>query len=115
MVDELETEATPQAQEAATQASEIAEDVKQEVDKRDDRILEELRAIHGAINAQTEHHIKHLENHTLTSEAPVQEVAHETTEKTMPEEPMSLEIQEPKDMPQEKKEEKKRRKRFGKK
>lgn len=109
-----ETE-TPQAEEAQTQTSEIAEDVKEEVDKRDDRILEELRNIHNAINAQTEHHIRHLESHTLTNEAPVQETASETAEKALPDEPVSLEINEPQDMQKEEKEEKKHKKRFGKK
>lgn len=106
---------TPQAEEANEQAQEAIEDIKEEVDKRDDAILEELRAIHGAINAQTEHHIRHLEQHALTKEAPVQQVAEEPLkeeESETTQEPVSLQIDEPQDMVKDDKkpEEKKKRK-----
>jgi hypothetical protein len=101
--------------EATTDTTKAVEDVKEEVDKRDDAILEELRNIHNAINAQTEHHIRHLENHTVATQAPVQETATEVADETLPDEPVSLQIETPKDMQQDKKEEKKRRKAHGRK
>lgn len=109
---------TPQAEEAQEQAQEAVETIKEEVDKRDDAILEELRNIHNAINAQTEHHIRHLEAHTLTKEAPVQQVAEEagqgeeSEESESEQEPVSLQIDEPSDMVKDDKkpEEKKKRK-----
>ena len=120
MADELVE--TPQAEEANEQAQEAVETIKEEVDKRDDAILDELKNIHQAIMAQTEHHIRHLEQHTLTSQAPVQQVAEEPLkeeESETEQEPVALQIDEPSDMvnKDEKKDEqaKKRRKAHGRK
>lgn len=113
MADELENVTSPNPE--VKQAEEIVEEVKQEVDKRDDLILEELRKLNSNFESHNEHFIRHLENHTVTAQAPVQEVASEATEpvkESLPEEPVSLSIEEPKDMPKE--EEKKRRRKFGK-
>lgn len=120
MADELEAVPAATSEEANNETEQVVEDVKEEVEKRDDAILEELRGIHNEIKAQTEHHIKHLESHTLASQAPVQEAAtnvseqaQEATNESLPSEPVSLEINEPHDMPKE--EQKRKRRKFGKK
>lgn len=109
---ELEHTAPVQEQ-AETQAASAVEDVKTEIDKRDDAIIAELRAIHDAINQQTEHHIRHLEAHTLSSQAPVQAAASTVAEK-LPDDPVSLEISEPQDMPKEESKEHTKSRKFGK-
>ncbi len=102
--------------EANQETEKAVADIKEDVDKREDAILQELRAIHTAINEQTGHHIRHLESHA-TMAAPVTpptvEPAGATESENVPDEPVSLSIDEPKDLPKEKPEHKKSRK-FGK-
>lgn len=119
MADEITGESiTPQQEVAQEQAEEAIEDVKEEVDKRDDAILSELRNIHQSLLQHNEHMVRHLENHTTASASPVQEVAHTASEDAVhPEEhtePVKLSIDEPKDMQtKEKKAEKTRKKAHG--
>lgn len=113
-------EPTEKADVATEQAEKAVEDVKAETDKRDSDILAELRAIRLSIDAQTDHHIKHLESHAATpplQAMPASELASETANQaeTKTGEAVNMTIDKPVDMAvdSEKKEDRKARK-FGK-
>lgn len=116
MTDELEPIAeTPETttEQAPQETEKAVEDIKEEVDKRDDAILVELRGLREDIRAQTEHHIRHLESHSMAI-TPAAPPTNEPEKENLPDEPVSLSIDEPKDLPKEKDKEHKKSRKFGK-